>query len=927
MRKTLKILGVVFGILLLLLIVAAITLPMIVDPNDYKPRIEAAVEDATGRQLEIPGNIDLTVFPWLGVELGAVRLGNAAGFGDQPFAAIEGVQVRVKLLPLLAGNLEVGKVVIEEPVIRLARNAEGVTNWDDLAGEGAAETPEEKATDTPPEFSVDGLEIRNAQVFYSDRVANLQAELVGFNLEAGRLGLPADFPLSMNGAFKVSEPELDGTFDFSGRVAADPEQQRFGVANGSLELDAKGGGLPVSPLAASGEWQQLQANLATGAATLAGLDLSASGVRVQATADVENFDEAPRATGNFAFSADELQKVSAALGSLLPEGLALSGPASGQAEFMYDETSGEAWLRNAEFKALGITAETSVEASGLPETSRAKGSFKATAKDLATLQKQLGSMLPAELALAGAARANAKFEYDQPAGTARVPEFSVDALNVSASGNVNAGNLNEQPSAEGKVSVVSNDLGVTRQQLGSLVPADIALDGKGRFNATFAYDGAAGTAHVPSFEATVLNISASGNVDASGLNNKPSFNGKLKLAEFSPGQLLVKLGQELPDMRDGSALESASLSAAFEVKPNSAVVSDLHVTLDQSKLTGRVEVANIEKQALRFSLALDQIDADRYLPPATEESATQEEGPPLDQMEIPADLIRGYDVAGNMTIGKLKAFDFNSTDVKIGVTAQNDKLRIHPAEAKFYGGGYRGDIRLDASGKLPVLAIDEHVQKVQLTPMVKDILDVENVSGTANIDITASARGKTVGAMKKSLDGNFAVAVKDGAIEGFNLWESIREAYATLKGRSYDASKAPQRTEFADLSASGTINKGVLRNDDLQAKLPFLRVAGEGTVDIAKATMDYTVEATILKSPELSGGIEELTGTAIPVRLTGPVMDPKIRPDVKAVLEAKAKAELKKKEQELRDEAKRKLEEEKKRQEDKLKDKLKDLFG
>lgn len=851
MRKTLKILGIVFGILLLLLIVAAIALPLIVDPNDYKPRIEAAVEDATGRQLEIPGNIDLTVFPWLGVELGAVRLGNAAGFGDEPFAAIEGVQVRVKLLPLLAGNLEVGKVVIEEPVIRLARNAEGVTNWDDLAGEGAADAPAEAEAEAPPELSVNGLEIRNAQIFYSDATANLNAELVGFNLEAGRLGLPADFPLSMGGAFKVSKPGLNGTFEFTGRVAADPEQQRFGVANGRLTLDARGAGLPVSPLLANAKWKQLQANLATGAATVAELDLSALDIRVQATADIANFNEAPRATGNFAFSADDLQKVSVAL----------------------------------------------------------------------------GSMVPAELALAGEARANAKFEYDQAAGTARVPEFAAEALNVKLSGNINAGNLNAQPSAEGKINVASDNLGVTRQQLGSLVPADIALDGKGHFNATFKYDGAAGTAHVPAFEATVLNVNASGNVDASGLNDKPSFNGKLTVAEFSPGQLLVKLGQELPEMRDGSALDSASLYAAFDVKPNSAMISDLRATLDQSKLTGRVEVVDIEKQALRFNLALDQIDVDRYLPPSTEEAATPEDGPPLDQMEIPAELIRGHDVVGNMTIGKLKAFDFNSTDVKIGITAREDKLRIHPAEAKFYGGGYRGDMRIDASRKVPALAIDEHVQKVQLTPMVKDILDVENVSGTANIDITASARGKTVGAMKKSLDGKFAVAVKDGAIEGFNLWESIREAYATLKGQSYDASKAPQRTEFADLSASGTINKGVLRNDDLLAKLPFLRVAGEGTVDIAKATMDYTIEATVLKSPELSGGIEELTGTAIPVRLTGPVMDPRIRPDVKAVLEAKAKAELKKKEQELRDEAKRKLEEEKKRQEDKLKDKLKDLFG
>src|SRR5690606_29938363 len=135
---------------------------------------------------------------------------------------------------------------------------------------------------------------------------------------------------------------------------------------------------------------------------------------------------------------------------------------------------------------------------------------------------------------------------------------------------------------------------------------------------------------------------------------------------------------------------------------------------------GRVELPDIERKSLRFTLALDQIDADRYLPPAAEE---QQQAPdaqtPLDQVEIPAELVRGHDVVGSLTIGRLKAFDFNSSDVKLGVTAQNDKLRIHPAEAKFYGGGYRGDIRVDASGKVPALSVNEHVDRVDLAPLVK----------------------------------------------------------------------------------------------------------------------------------------------------------------------------------------------------------------
>ena len=246
-------------------------------------------------------------------------------------------------------------------------------------------------------------------------------------------------------------------------------------------------------------------------------------------------------------------------------------------------------------------------------------------------------------------------------------------------------------------------------------------------------------------------------------------------------------------------------------------------------------------------------------------------------------------------------------------------------------------LKISPHGKVPVLSVDEHVNNVQLMPMVRDFMDVENISGTANIDVAATARGNTVGGMRKTLDGSFRIDIADGALEGFNVWESIREAYAKFKGRSY-TSDAPERTEFAELSASGSIAKGVVHNDDLVAKLPFLRVTGSGAIDIAAATMDYTVEATVLKSPELSGEIEELADVAIPVRLTGPVVSPKIRPDVKGVLEAKARealerkkkevrAEAERREQELREEARRKAEEEKRRLEEKLEGKLRDFFN
>ena len=83
MKRTLRILLAVLGVLVALIVVAVIALPLIFDPNDYKPQINAAIERQIGREVNISGDIGLSVFPWLGLELGRVEVANAEGFGDK----------------------------------------------------------------------------------------------------------------------------------------------------------------------------------------------------------------------------------------------------------------------------------------------------------------------------------------------------------------------------------------------------------------------------------------------------------------------------------------------------------------------------------------------------------------------------------------------------------------------------------------------------------------------------------------------------------------------------------------------------------------------------------------------------------------------------------------------------------------------------
>ena len=132
MKKFFKIAGIIIGIIILLVIAAAVIVPRVVDPNDYKDRIIALVEKETGRQLKIPGNISLSLFPWLGVKLGTVELSNAQGFKAPLFARLEDLQIRVKLLPLLSRKVEADVVKMRGLTVNLERKKDGKTNWEDL---------------------------------------------------------------------------------------------------------------------------------------------------------------------------------------------------------------------------------------------------------------------------------------------------------------------------------------------------------------------------------------------------------------------------------------------------------------------------------------------------------------------------------------------------------------------------------------------------------------------------------------------------------------------------------------------------------------------------------------------------------------------------------------------------------------------------
>ncbi len=236
-----KILGWVVGAVIALVIVLLLGVWLFVNPNDYKGRIAKEVQTSTGRELKLTGDIQLSVFPWIALDLGPASLGNPPGFGDEPFVAVKHVALRVKVMPLLRGVLQVGRIQIDGLDLRLKKNSAGKGNWEDLGDKSKSTTAESTKSDSGGFKELAGVLIKDSRISYDAMT------LSEVNLDIGRVAMQS--PIPIKASFKLDRGGDAAALTLSAAVDAtlNPEAKRYGLAALTLsgDLTSKGDSRPV----------------------------------------------------------------------------------------------------------------------------------------------------------------------------------------------------------------------------------------------------------------------------------------------------------------------------------------------------------------------------------------------------------------------------------------------------------------------------------------------------------------------------------------------------------------------------------------------------------------------------------------------------------------------------------------------------------
>src|ERR1019366_3418265 len=148
----------VAGIVVAVLIVAAIAIPFLVNVNSFRPQIESNLSSALGRPVKV-GNLSLSILSG-SVEADQLSIADDPKFGSAPFIQAKSLQVGVELMPFIfSKQLNVTRLLIDRPEIALLRNREGVWNFSSLGNQSAQQAKAAETSSAPANVNVAKLDL------------------------------------------------------------------------------------------------------------------------------------------------------------------------------------------------------------------------------------------------------------------------------------------------------------------------------------------------------------------------------------------------------------------------------------------------------------------------------------------------------------------------------------------------------------------------------------------------------------------------------------------------------------------------------------------------------------------------------------------------------------------------------------------------
>jgi AsmA protein len=192
-KRILKIAGIVVAAVVVILI----ALPLFINVNSFRPKIESEVTTALGRPVTL-GEMSLSLFGGkVGVE--NVSIADDPAFSKSPFITAKSLEVGVELMPLIfSKQLNVTGIVLDEPQITLLKASNGAWNFSSLGGASKNNPAEPAKSGAPQGLSIAKLEIKDGKLAVGTANSAAKPQVYDkLNVEVKDFSLTSQFPFEL----------------------------------------------------------------------------------------------------------------------------------------------------------------------------------------------------------------------------------------------------------------------------------------------------------------------------------------------------------------------------------------------------------------------------------------------------------------------------------------------------------------------------------------------------------------------------------------------------------------------------------------------------------------------------------------------------------------------------------------------------------
>lgn len=344
------------------------------------------------------------------------------------------------------------------------------------------------------------------------------------------------------------------------------------------------------------------------------------------------------------------------------------------------------------------------------------------------------------------------------------------------------------------------------------------------------------------------------------------------------------------DMFEDSKKGKLSLKGKYYLGEQQYGLQDVHINMDGIGGESNIDIdLSSDVSDLKAAFFIEAIDLNNYVLSGTAAQKHKSVLDPTNSLDtktedfswssekIDFSPLDKFNAHFNLQSKGITYQDISLGEMLMSAYLRNGKLTLNLKKAELYGGIAQSDLVIDNILIQPSFEQSLRVKNLNLSQMPKAISKDSHLSGILTGEMLLTAAGKSQREIVENLNGKAGFSVSEGSLNGIDLFSMINNVTSSLNINK----NISNSTRFDQISGDIKIENGILSNDNFTLKSDVLNFAGEGTVDLPNLSVNYRL------TPKFSQDFAnaEKAGPKVPVIISGNLLHPVFRLEVKAIVE------------------------------------------